>query len=157
MISKDQPHQYKKDHLPQRIYHGSLDKADTPDAFYFRQLQSEDLISVFIQALHFLLGFAGSGLVGALDVTKYFSFVFFMIAAFGLSFEFPVLLLALVLVGVLDSGKLRRRRRGALIGIAVFCALITPTQDWYTMTIMMVPLIIFYELSILIARFMLKK
>jgi sec-independent protein translocase protein TatC len=109
------------------------------------------------KALHFLLGFAGTGLVGALDVTKYFTFVFFMIGAFGLSFEFPVILLALVLVGVLDSRKLRRRRRGALIGIAVFCALITPTQDWYTMTIMMVPLIIFYEMSILIARFVLKK
>jgi sec-independent protein translocase protein TatC len=109
------------------------------------------------KALHFLLGFAGAGLVGALDVTKYFSFVFFMIAAFGLSFEFPVIVLALVMVGVLDSRKLRRRRRGAMIGIAVFCALITPTQDWYTMTIMMVPLLIFYELSILIARFVLKK
>jgi sec-independent protein translocase protein TatC len=109
------------------------------------------------KALNFLLGFAGPGLVGALDVTKYFSFVFFMISAFGLSFEFPVALLALVMVGILDSKKLRRRRRGALIGVAVFCALITPTQDWYTMTLMMVPLIIFYELSILIARFVLKK
>jgi sec-independent protein translocase protein TatC len=109
------------------------------------------------KALNFLLGFAGNGLVSALDVTKYMSFVFFMIAAFGLSFEFPVALLAFVVVGILDSGKLRRRRRGAIVGIAAFAAIITPTQDWFTMTAMMVPLIIFYELSILIARFVLKK
>jgi sec-independent protein translocase protein TatC len=61
------------------------------------------------------------------------------------------------MVGILDSGKLRRRRRGAIVGIAGFAAVITPTQDWFTMTAMMVPLIIFYEVSILIARFVLKK
>jgi sec-independent protein translocase protein TatC len=109
------------------------------------------------KALNFLLGFAGEGLVGALDVSKYMSFVFFMIAAFGLSFEFPVVLLALVAAGVVSSRKLRAWRRGALVGIAVFAAVITPTQDWYTMTLMMVPLIVFYELSILIARFVLRK
>lgn len=109
------------------------------------------------KALNFLLGFAGTGLVGALDVTKYFTFVFFMVAAFGLSFELPVVLIAFVMIGILDSRKLRRSRRGAWVGIAVFAALITPTQDWFTMTAMMVPLLIFYELSILIARFVLKK
>ena len=109
------------------------------------------------KALNFLLGFAGPGLVATLSVSKYMSFVFFMIAAFGLSFEFPVVLTALVMAGVLNSQKLRRWRRGAIVGIAVFAAVITPTQDWYTMTLMMVPLIIFYEISILIARFVLKK
>lgn len=109
------------------------------------------------KALNFLLGFAGTGLVGALDVTKYFTFVFFMVTAFGLSFELPVVLIAFVMVGLLNSRKLRRSRRGAWVGIAVFAALITPTQDWFTMTAMMVPLLIFYELSILVARFVLKK
>jgi ABC-type dipeptide/oligopeptide/nickel transport system permease component len=64
---------------------------------------------------------------------------------------------AFVMVGLLNSRKLRRSRRGAWVGIAVFAALITPTQDWFTMTAMMVPLLIFYELSILVARFVLKK
>lgn len=71
------------------------------------------------KALNFLLGFAGPGLVATLSVSKYMSFVFFMIAAFGLSFEFPVVLTALVMAGVLNSQKLRemaprrdRRDRG---------------------------------------------
>jgi len=110
------------------------------------------------KALNFLLGFAGTNtLVSALNVTKYMTFVFFMILAFGLSFELPVILVSLVAAGVLSSQKLRRWRRGALVSIAVFAAVITPTQDWFTMTAMMVPLIIFYEMSILIARFVLKK
>ena len=110
------------------------------------------------KALNFLLGFAGTNtLVSALDVTKYMTFVFFMILAFGLSFELPVILVSLCAAGVLSSQKLRKWRRGAMVGIAVFAAVITPTQDWFTMTAMMVPLLIFYEMSILIARFVLKK
>jgi sec-independent protein translocase protein TatC len=110
------------------------------------------------KALNFLLGFAGTDtLVSALDVSKYMTFVFFMILAFGLSFELPVILVSLTAAGILSSARLRKWRRGAMVGIAVFAALITPTQDWFTMTAMMVPLLIFYEMSILIARFVLKK
>ncbi len=110
------------------------------------------------KALNFLLGFAGTDtLVSALDVTKYMSFVFFMILAFGISFELPVILVSLAAAGVLSSQRLRQWRRGAIVGIAVFAAVITPTQDWFTMTAMMVPLILFYEMSILITRFVLKK
>jgi sec-independent protein translocase protein TatC len=110
------------------------------------------------KALNFLLGFAGTNtLVSALNVTKYMTFVFFMILAFGLSFELPVILVSLTAAGILSSQKLRKWRRGAMVGIAVFAAVITPTQDWFTMTAMMIPLLIFYEMSILIARFVLKK
>jgi sec-independent protein translocase protein TatC len=110
------------------------------------------------KALNFLLGFAGTNtLVSALNVTKYMTFVFFMILAFGLSFELPVILVSLTAAGILSSQKLRKWRRGAMVGIAVFAAVITPTQDWFTMTAMMIPLLIFYVMSILIARFVLKK
>jgi sec-independent protein translocase protein TatC len=110
------------------------------------------------KALDFLLGFAGTqSLVGTLQITKYITFVIFMILAFGISFEFPLVLISLVIVGVLNSQRLRAWRRQAIVGIAVFAAVATPTQDWFTMTMMMVPLIVFYELAILIARFVLKK
>jgi sec-independent protein translocase protein TatC len=110
------------------------------------------------KALDFLLGFAGTqDLVGTLQISKYITFVMFMILAFGVSFEFPLLLISLVMVGVLNSRRLRSFRRQAIVGIAVFAAVATPTQDWFTMTMMMVPLIVFYELAILVARFVLKK
>jgi sec-independent protein translocase protein TatC len=43
------------------------------------------------------------------------------------------------------------------VGIAIFAAVITPSQDWFTMTAMMVPLRVFYELAILVGRFLLKR
>jgi sec-independent protein translocase protein TatC len=105
------------------------------------------------KALDFLIGFAGTfRLQTVLSFSKYLGFVTLLILAFGASFEFPLVLISLTLVGVLSSRKLRKARRYALLGVAVFAALITPSQDWFTMTAMMLPLILFYELSILVAR-----
>lgn len=105
------------------------------------------------KGLNFLLGFAGTtDVVSLLTISKYVSFVIFLIVAFGLSFEFPLLLISLTMVGVLSSARLRQSRRYAIVGIAIFAAVITPSQDWFTMTAMMVPLILFYELAILVSR-----
>jgi sec-independent protein translocase protein TatC len=109
------------------------------------------------KALNFLLGFAGTTrLFAVLSIEKYLGFITLVILAFGASFEFPLLLISLTFVGVLSSRQLRQWRRYALLGIAVFAAVITPSQDWFTMTAMMVPLILFYELAILVSR-LLKK
>lgn len=109
------------------------------------------------KALNFLLGFAGNTrLFAVLSIDRYVGFVTLVILAFGLSFEFPVVLMSLVFVGVLDSRRLRGWRKQAVLFIAVFAAVITPSQDWFTMTAMMVPLLVFYELTILIARLMKK-
>jgi sec-independent protein translocase protein TatC len=105
------------------------------------------------KGLNFLLGFAGSGRVLLLlTFDKYLGFVMLLILAFGVSFEFPVVLISLTLAGVLTSRQLRHWRRYAILGISIFAAVITPSQDWFTMSAMMVPLIGFYELSILVAR-----
>ena len=110
------------------------------------------------RALNFLLGFAGTGgVVLVMSVGRYISFVTLVIGAFGISFEFPLLLISLMAVGVLSSRQLRAWRRYAVVGIAIFAAVITPSQDWFTMTAMMVPLLIFYELAILVGRFLMKK
>ena len=79
-----------------------------------------------------------------------------MFFAFGLSFEFPVVLVALELTGVITSKKLRGWRRQAFLIIVIFAAVITPSQDPYTLFAMSIPMYIFYEASILIGR-LLKK
>ncbi len=105
------------------------------------------------KGLDFLLGFAGTErVVIVLSIAKYIGFVMLLIVAFGAAFEFPVILVSLTLAGVLSSQQLRRARRYAVLGISVAAAVITPSQDIFTMTAMMVPLLIFYELSILISR-----
>jgi sec-independent protein translocase protein TatC len=109
------------------------------------------------KGLNFLLGFAGTlRIVAVLTIAKYLRFVMLLIVAFGVSFEFPLVLIFLTMVGVLSSAKLRAWRRFAILAIAVFAAVITPSQDWFTMTALMIPLLVFYELSILISR-MLRK
>jgi len=109
------------------------------------------------KGLSFLLGFAGTeGISAVLSIAEYIGFVMFVIIAFGAAFEFPLVLVSLTMVGVLSSQQLRRWRRYALVLIAVLAAVITPSADWFTMSALMLPLLIFYEGSILIARIMKK-
>ena len=107
---------------------------------------------VIPRALEFLLGFAGEGIVSLMDASRYLSFVLRTMIAFGAAFEFPVVLVVLSLMDVLGSGAMRRYRRHALFGVFVAAAVITPTQDPFTMVVMAAPLVLFYETSILAAR-----
>jgi sec-independent protein translocase protein TatC len=104
------------------------------------------------KGLRFLLGFAGNSIVPLLTVDRFINFVIFMVLAFGLSFEFPLILIMLCWVNVLSSQRLRQWRRWAILFIAIYAAVITPSQDPYTQLAMMVPMYAFYELSILVAR-----
>lgn len=106
------------------------------------------------QALKILTSFAGTELVLLPRASDYLSFVLLLIGAFGLAFEFPLVLLSLTLVGVLDSTKLRRGRKFAWLGMLLASAILTPTQDPITMTLMAVPLILLFEGTVLLSRLM---
>ncbi len=108
------------------------------------------------KALGFLLGFAGPRFAPLLTGDRFLSFVMLVALAFGLSFEFPIVLIFLAEVGIISSRQLRNWRRGAILFIAVFAAVITPSQDPYTMLAMMIPMVLFYEGAIIVAR-LLKK
>lgn len=107
---------------------------------------------IFPQALRILLGFAGTETVILPRASEYLSFVLLLIIGFGATFELPLLLLSLTLAGVISTQSLRKSRRVAYIVIAVIAAVITPTQDPYTMLLMGVPLVLLYEATILVAR-----
>ena len=79
-----------------------------------------------------------------------------MIVAFGVAFEFPILLVCLELAGVVPSTKLRKWRRPALVIIVAVAAIITPSQDPYSLFAMAIPMYIFYEGSILVGRILKK-
>jgi sec-independent protein translocase protein TatC len=105
-------------------------------------------------ALNFLLKIGGSDLKPLLTADKYISLVSLMIVAFGLSFEFPVVLVFLLIARVLTTAQLRHWRRYAAVIIVAFAAIITPSQDPYSLFAMAIPMYIFYEGSILIGRFL---
>jgi sec-independent protein translocase protein TatC len=110
----------------------------------------------FKPALRFLIGVGGSNLTPLFSASKYLSLVMLMIVAFGVAFEFPIVLVFLELAGVVPSQKLRKWRRPAIVIIVTVAAVITPSQDPYSLFAMAIPMYIFYEASILIGR-LLKK
>jgi sec-independent protein translocase protein TatC len=104
------------------------------------------------KALEFLLDIGGAQLQPQLTADKYLGLVSLMIVAFGVAFEFPVVLVFLLLARVVTTQQLRRWRRPAILIIVVFAAVITPSQDPYSLFFMAVPMYIFYELSIIVGR-----
>ena len=105
------------------------------------------------KALEFLISWSGEGVVAVYPVSKYVSLVGLMVAAFGIGFEFPVLLVFLQLVGVLTPQTLLKGWRYAIMAIFVIAAVITPSGDPYSMLALAVPMSIFYLISILIGLF----
>jgi sec-independent protein translocase protein TatC len=102
--------------------------------------------------LRLLLGLAGDGVVVALTAQDYIGFVLSLLVAFGVSFEVPLVAVALNLVGVLSYEALRKSRRWIFFLTIVFAAFITPTQDPFTMLLMAGPMIVLFEIAIQIAR-----
>lgn len=103
-------------------------------------------------ALKFLIEVGGSSQQASYTSEKYISLVTLMIVAFGASFEFPVVLVFLLIAHVLKVEQLQRARRWSIVGIFLFAAVITPSQDPYSLFFMAVPMCLFYEGSIIIGR-----
>jgi len=102
------------------------------------------------RALEFLVDIGGQDLVSVFSPAKYISFVVKMTMAFGIGFEFPLILVFLQLIGILTPDALRRARRYAIVGIVALVAILTPSGDPITLLILSGPMWMFYEVSILI-------
>lgn len=107
---------------------------------------------VLPRALNVLLSFAGDNVTSLMGANEYLGFLLHLMIGFGIAFEVPLILITLVLMGVIGVEGLRRWRRHAIFGSFVGAAFVTPTTDPVTMTLMAAPLILFYEVSVLVAR-----
>ncbi len=106
------------------------------------------------RALQFLIDVAGSDVDPLLTPGAYLGLVTFMMLAFGIGFEFPVVLIFAQLAGVLQPRQLHRARRYAIVAIVAVAAIITPSGDPITLLTLAVPMYVFYELSIVIGHFL---
>ena len=106
----------------------------------------------FPHALAFLQAVGGPSLHQIYNPNSYLGLVLALMAVFGMAFEFPVLLVALEIAGVVSPQALARWRRWALVGIVTVAAVITPSGDPLSMLALAVPLYLFYEIAILIGR-----
>lgn len=102
-------------------------------------------------AVDFLLSFNSEQFRTELRAREYYSFLSTTLIAGGIVFQVPVIVLALVRLRIVTIAQLKKNRRYAYLGIAVVAAAL-PGVDPITMLIEMVPLLLLYELSILLAR-----
>jgi len=102
--------------------------------------------------LKFLLKFGGDLITPMISVANYVSFVGMMLLAFGLIFEFPVLVVLLAKLGLITSSFLKKNRKYAILGIFVVAAVLTP-PDVFSQLLMAGPLWLLYEISVLIVTF----
>jgi sec-independent protein translocase protein TatC len=104
----------------------------------------------------FLLGYATDFIKPMPSMKEYLSFSIKFLLAFGLVFEFPVVLVLLAKIGIIDAKMLARQRKYAILLIFVFAAVMTP-PDIISQVLMALPLMGLYELSIFLSRIFGKK
>ncbi len=92
-----------------------------------------------------------------LTMSEQLSLVLAMLLGFGVVFEVPVLVAFLSMVGLVSWRTLAKYRRYAIVVNVTLAAIITPTGDPFNLALMAVPMIVFYEIGILLARFLGKK
>jgi sec-independent protein translocase protein TatC len=107
--------------------------------------------------LNFLAGFLGGNATFLPDLNAYLSFFTLLIVIFGVTFELPVAIVLLGVLGIVSSRRLRKWRKGIWVGIIFAAFVVTPGADPFTPTALLIPLIALFEASILVLDRVLKR
>lgn len=111
---------------------------------------------VFPYGFKFFIGLATEDIQALPSVKQYFSFSTRLLLAFGIVFELPVAVFFLSKIKLINPGLMKKNRKFAILGSFVIAAILTP-PDIATQSMMALPLIILYEISIIVSKFAYKK
>lgn len=102
-------------------------------------------------AITFLLGYKTTAFTPMLSIEKYIDFCLKLILAFGAVFELPLVILFLTRFGIVSPKTLAKHRKYAILFSFIAAAMLTPTPDAFNQVLMAVPIIILYEIGILLS------
>lgn len=95
---------------------------------------------------------AENSIMPMITVERFVSFVSAMMFAFGITFQIPVILVALGKLGVVRSKTIAKKRRFAVLFITIASAMITPTPDAYNMMLLGVPMYALFEIGVMLMK-----
>ena len=108
-------------------------------------------------AMGFLLTYKTASMTPMLSVGSYVDFCLKFILAFGVVFELPIIIVLLTRMGIVTPKTLARNRKYAMLIAFIVAAILTPTPDAFNQTLMAVPIIVLYEVGILVSRLFVRK
>jgi sec-independent protein translocase protein TatC len=109
-------------------------------------------VLVWPKALDWLISVGGSNVSTAYSISSYVNLYTLICLVFGTVFLYPIIVVFLMISGVVPSRKWRKWRRPAIVIICAVSAIVTPSNDPFTFAGLAVPMLIFYEISIIIGR-----
>lgn len=109
------------------------------------------------KAVEFLVQIGGPDIDIRSGPAEFVRLSLFMMLAFGLGFEFPIVLVALQMLGVVTPQQLSSWRRQTVLVIVILAAAITPSGDPFSLAALALPMYLFYELAVLLGRLMVRR
>ena len=107
--------------------------------------------------IKFFLGFSNVDLQPLFSIGQYLDFVISFLMPFGFIFELPLIILVLAKLGFVSSKYLIKKRKIVILFSFIIGAFISPTPDVFSQTMIAVPILILYEISIIIVKYLLQK
>jgi sec-independent protein translocase protein TatC len=109
-------------------------------------------------AMRFLLTYkVGDFLSPMLSIGRYVDFCLKFILAFGVVFEIPIAIVFFTRMGLITPKTLAKNRKYAVLIAFIIAAVLTPTPDFFNQTLMAVPMIVLYEIGIIVSRIFVRK
>ena len=110
---------------------------------------------VFPRAVEVFLGFGAERVSPLISMESYLDFMLMLIVPFGFVFNIPVVLLLLVYVKLVSVQALSKYQKHVILAAFILAAFITPTPDIITQILLALPMVVLYEVSLMLCKLLL--